>query len=297
MSLNNVFSAMKKSGYIIKDLDMYLLGLSAKDNDRAIDVNAPSAVGSCIRSRYYTRMGAESDPYSIDARTRRIFDNGSGVHERLQSYLKKQGMLLMDEVPLVNEDYAIQGHTDGILKLGNELAILEIKSINSRGFSELKSEKPEHKMQGLVYLFCLEEKRKYLQSTYPTEEEFNASSLSRSMKYASKYSYLKDGSKYTSKEKIKLQVKLCKQADEILYHCKKPVTKVIFLYESKDTQDLKEFCVTSVEPQSKVIMKNILEDFEKLNECVKNKKIPDRCASNKNDNVCRWCNYKTECWN
>lgn len=126
---------------MVKPLELYLLSLSATDSDRAINVNAPSAIGTCLRSRYYTRTNAESDPYSVDARTRRIFDNGSGVHERLQTYLKDVGILLMDEVPVLNETHNIQGHTDGILKLSDkELGVLEIKSINSKGFNELKSE-------------------------------------------------------------------------------------------------------------------------------------------------------------
>lgn len=50
MSLNSIFNAMKKEGYIIKDLDLYLLSLNGEDNDRAIDVNAPSQIGSCPRA-------------------------------------------------------------------------------------------------------------------------------------------------------------------------------------------------------------------------------------------------------
>ena len=299
MGLKSVFSAMKKEGYVVGPLDLYLLSLEAKDSDRAINVNAPSAIGSCLRARYYSRIGAPSDGYSVDARTRRIFDNGTGVHERLQAYLKKQGMLLMDEVPVINELYNIQGHTDGILKLSkDELGVLEIKSINSKGFSELKSAKPEHQKQGLVYLFCLENWRQMLHDKYKTEEEFNKSGISRSMKYHSFYTHLKDGSKFTREEKINFQVSLIKQMDEILYHCDKPLTKVVFLYENKDTQDLKEYCISSTDPQSKGVLKEILEECEYLNDVIDNNKgVPPRCASSKNDNSCRWCNYKTECWN
>lgn len=298
MSLNKIFSSMKKEGYVVKPLEMYLLSLSAKDGDRAINVNAPSAVGQCLRSRYYTRTNTPCDPCSIDARTRRIFDNGTGVHERLQNYLKTMGMLLMDEVPLYNAEFNIQGHTDGILDLKNsELGVLEIKSINSRGFSELKSEKPEHRKQGLVYLYCLEEYRKYLRAKYSTVEEFEKSSTSRSMTYHKLYSYLKSGSKYSKEEKIRLQVQLCKQRDTLLFNCEKPITKVIFLYENKDTQDLREYCVTSTEPNSIVLMEEILSEFKELNSAIDNGTVPPRQGSTKNDNMCRWCSYKTECWN
>lgn len=298
MSLKNIFDAMKKEGYVIPELDKYLLSLDAKDADRAKNVNAPSSVGQCLRARYYSRTGAPCDPCSVDARTRRIFDNGTGVHERLQNYLRIQGMLLQDEVPIINEEYNIQGHTDGILQLSpSEIGVLEIKSINSRNFGELKAEKPEHRKQGLVYLYCLETRRQYLQQKYATEQDFKKSSTVRSMKYAKFYSYLKDGSKFSKGEKIKFQVQLCKKADDILYHCKRPITKVIFLYENKDTQDLKEFCVSSTEANSKEVIDSFLAEFVALNEAVEKGVKPEREGRCKSDNLCRWCNYKTECWN
>ena len=299
MGLKTVFSAMKKEGYIVKPLDLYLMSLDAKDADRAVNVNAPSAVGSCLRSRYYSRTGATADPCSIDPRTRRIFDNGTGVHERLQKYLKAAGLLLMDEVPIINDDYTIQGHTDGILKLSDsELGVLEIKSINSRGCSELKAEKPEHRKQGLIYLFCLEEHRKYLKKRYSTADKFNLSFMARRRRYAKYYQHLKDGSNFTREEKIKFQVDLCCQRDKLLYHCETPLTKVIFLYENKDTQELKEYCVSSNDPQSKELLKGMLEEFKYLNDVIENGgKTPQREGSSRSDVACRWCAYKTECWN
>lgn len=298
MGLKAIFSAMKKEGYVVKPLEKYLLSLSAKDADRAIDVNAPSAIGSCLRARYYARTGAPCDECSIDARTRRIFDNGTGVHVRLQDYLKSCGLLLMDEVPIINSEYNIQGHTDGILKLSDsELGVLEIKSCNSRIFGELKAEKPEHKKQGLIYLYCLEQRRLYLKGKYKDLEAFNKSFLKRSLTYQKRYSYLKDGSKFTRKEKINFQVNLALQSDRILFNCPQPITKVIFLYENKDTQDLKEYCVTTNDPQSKEVLKEILSECKQLNKSIESGTIPARCASSKSDIACRWCNYKTECWN
>jgi hypothetical protein len=299
MGLKAVFSAMKKEGYIVKPLDLYLMSLDAKDADRAVNVNAPSAIGSCLRSRYYSRTGATADPCSIEPRTRRIFDNGTGVHERLQKYLREQGMLLMDEVPIINDDYTIQGHTDGILKLSEkELGVLEIKSINSRGFSELKAEKPEHRKQGLIYLYCLEEQRKYLKKKYATEDKFKLSFMARRRKYAKYYQHLKDGSNFTRKEKIQFQVDLCCQRDEHLYHCDVPLTKVIFLYENKDTQDLKEYCVSSNDSQSKELLLDMLKECAYLDDIIESgEDIPQREGSSRSDIACRWCAYKTECWN
>ena len=130
MALKDMFNAMKKEGYVTAPLDKYLYEQANKDSDRAVDVNAPSQAGKCNRANYYMRKQYESDG-CIDPRTQRIFDNGSKVHERLQTYLLDMELLLMDEVPLINDEYKIQGHTDGFLGLEDEeVAILEIKSIN-----------------------------------------------------------------------------------------------------------------------------------------------------------------------
>lgn len=298
MSLNSIFNAMKKEGYIIKDLDLYLLSLNGEDNDRAIDVNAPSQIGNCVRARYYARTGAPSDSTAVDARTRRIFDNGTGVHERLQRYLLAQGILLMDEVPVVNPQYNIQGHTDGVLKLSaDERGILEIKSINSNGFTNLKAPKEHHVMQGLTYIYCLEQRRLTLHEKYKTREAFDKSLVKRRASYAKNYQHLKGGSKHSRQDKINFQVSLHVKMDSILYDTNKPITKAVFLYENKDTQDLKEFTISSTDPVYAGILQSVLEECEYVNNCVNDHVVPPRCGKSKSDSTCRWCSFKTECWN
>lgn len=297
MALSDVFSAMKREGFVIRPLDLYLLSLNKEDNDRAIDVNAPSQVGTCMRARFYARTGEEPDANSVDARTRRIFDNGTYYHVRMQEYLKEAGLLLMDEVPVHNYEYNIQGHTDGILKLtAVEDAVLELKSINSKAFTDLKAPKPEHRKQGLVYIFCLEERRKFLQSKYATRADFDRSLPIRKVQYKKLYQHLKGGRKFTREQKIAFQVSLHIKMDSILYDLKKPITKAIFLYENKDNQELKEYCVSTTEAASKNIMKEILEEYSALNEYVSSGELPPREGRNKSDSLCRWCNYKSACW-
>lgn len=297
MALSNVFSAMKREGFVIRPLDLYLLSLNKEDNDRAINVNAPSQVGTCMRARFYARTGEEQDANSVDARTRRIFDNGTYFHVRIQGYLKEQGMLLMDEVPVHNYEYNIQGHTDGILALSVvEDGVLELKSINNAGFTQLKGPKEEHKKQGLVYIFCLESRRLFLQSKYKTQEDFDRSLPIRKTQYRKLYQHLKGGRKFTRAQKIAYQVGLHVKMDKILYSLKKPITKAIFLYENKDNQEMKEYCVSSQEAESKRLMKEILGEYEYINECVENGTVPPREGTNKSSSPCRWCNYKSACW-
>jgi hypothetical protein len=91
---------------------------------------------------------------AIEPRVLRIFDNGHGVHRRLQRYLKDIGILLQDEVRVENKEYEIIGHTDGILKINGHKGILEIKSMNVSGFYSLFEPKPEHLVQMNVYMYC-----------------------------------------------------------------------------------------------------------------------------------------------
>lgn len=296
MGLKDLLSRMKREGYIVKDLDSYLESLNATDEDRAINVNAPSQLGTCLRARYYARTGVERDGNAISARTRRIFDNGTHTHIRLQEYMKKQGMLLMDEVPVIDDEYKIQGHTDGILNLGDELAILEIKSINSNGFSKLIDAKPEHKVQGLIYAHCVEKRRKWLKDNHRNKFDMIRSKSRRLKEAGEHYTHLKSGSNYTSKEKLDFQVQLHLQMDDILFSCDEPITKVIFLYENKDTQDLKEFCVDSTREESKEILANTLKDCAFLNRCIAEETVPEREGTSKSCTSCRWCDFKSHCW-
>ena len=292
MALKSVFNTMKQEGYLIKPIDQYLLSLNARDNDRASNVNSPSQAGVCQRANYYARMGYQQDG-SIEPRTRRIFNNGDGVHDRLQGYLEQAGVCLMREVPVLCDPYTIQGHTDGLVRISKEeIGILEIKSINSNGFTNLKEPKPEHKLQAMVYLYCCEERRKYLRSTYKTEEEFKASKIFRVQYYTKHYQHFKDGSKYTRKEKIRMQVKLGLQADELLWNTPRPITKVVFLYECKDNQDLKEYTVT----RDNEVLDYILNRYAELNEAIANEQIPEREGTSKSCPTCRWCNYRLECF-
>ena len=314
MALKSVFNALKNEGYVIKPLDMYLLSLNSKDNDRATDVNSPSQASVCNRANYYARKGYQNDG-SIDPRTRRIFDNGTKTHERLQEYLLAQGILISDEVPCINPNYNIQGHTDGFLNLGKvttetvlvpkgccraklqvnkytEVGILEIKSINSNGFTQLKDAKPEHKQQAMIYLYCAEERRKLLQEKYIDIPSFLASESERAEEFRQRYQHLQDGHKFTREEKIDFQVKLCLDADYVLYNTTRPINKVVFLYENKDNQELKEYVVK----RDDSILEGTLDKYERLNLACETEQIPEREGTSKSCSTCRWCNYKTECW-
>jgi len=287
---------MKSEGYILKPLDQYLLSLNVRDeegNDRAIDVNAPSQVGTCARARYYARLQKEKDGNSVSPRLRRIYDNGTHFHIRTQEYLLDQGMLIMDEVPVRNDEYNIQGHTDGLFKISSiELGILELKSIKTEDFQKLKDALEQHKQQASVYMFCIESRRKYLQSKYKNKVNFNLSLKKRAKYYESLYQHLEGGRKHTREEKIEYQVNLHTRVDEILFEIKKPIKKCVVVYEDKNNQNMKEYLIEWDDE----IIEPILEDYTYLNNCVSKKKTPSRCARTKSDSACKWCDYRGTCW-
>lgn len=294
MALKDLYKSTRNGAIVIPVLDKFLIASSQKDNDRAFNVNAPSMAGTCLRKRYYARTGVETDG-NVDARSQRIFDNGTYFHIRMQRYLMEQGILLMDEIPVLDPELNIQGHTDGLLEIGaGECAILELKSINDNGFNNLKDAKPEHILQGLTYLYCAEKRRGKLHELYPTEDAYTASEDERRKYFAGFYQHLKSGSKFSREKKIAFQVGLHISMDDILYGLTKPITKAVFLYENKNTQELKEFVVersSLTEPQ----LQEELKSCDTLNKCVEDKKMPGR-GNVKTSFECKWCGYRNECW-
>lgn len=297
MGLKTIMSTLKRDGYIVKRLDQYLLSMNDRDGDRRWDINSPSSAGKCPRAVVYSRLNYESDSNSVDARTRRIFDNGTGVHERLQKYMLESGILAMDEVPVFDDELEIQGHTDGLLNLSKqELGVLEIKSINSNSFSKLIDAKEEHKLQAITYMYCLENRRAFLKGKYATEEKLER--FLKSKKYRrfiqNHYEHITDGAKFTAEEKFQFKLDCHRQADRIMWKAEKPINKMVFLYENKDNQELKEFTVEF----DQEMMKTLIEKYEFINDCVYTKEVPPRPAEckSKTSSLCRWCNYQTECW-
>lgn len=297
MALKDVLQPFKKEEYILKPLDLYLLSLNREDTDRAINVNAPSQIGACPRANFYVRLGYPKDPNAINPRSRRILDNGHHFHQRIQNYLLEAGILLMDEIPVLNEEYQIQGHTDGLAQTESEKVVIELKSINEKGFSSLKMAKSEHIEQASIYVFCIETHRKELRRKYKSKFTFNLSEKYRRQYYAKFYQHLKSGRKFTREQKIEYQVDLHIKMDKILFNEPDPITKAVLLYENKNTQEIKEFIVDIKERGTKSILEGALQYCSEMNGYVEREEIPLRGGNSKSDQYCRFCDYKTECWN
>lgn len=107
MSLSDILGTAKKleNAIFLPKLDAYLDSLNEKEwedkTSRKHDTGLhPSQISGCLRRAIFSKLGAEiittpdRKPLRVHPKSRRIFDNGSYLHERMQKYFKDMGLLL-----------------------------------------------------------------------------------------------------------------------------------------------------------------------------------------------------------
>lgn len=119
-----------------------------------------SEAGKCSRAIYYDFIKAPKEDFSIE--TLRKFLTGNVIHEKLQKILKDTGILISEEQATPQNEFNIHGRCDAIIKLNNQKQVLEIKSIASYGYRQLKEAKDDHILQLQVYLHFFKIKSGYL---------------------------------------------------------------------------------------------------------------------------------------
>ena len=124
------------------------LMLQSKPRDRRGTVSA-SSLGSCRRRQSFTYLGMSELPPS--PKTAQIFQNGTYMHLRWQAAGLTEGWLKAAEVPVPENQLRLSGTQDGI---AYDDSVVELKSINTNGFSGVKSfgVKPEHRFQVGTYM-------------------------------------------------------------------------------------------------------------------------------------------------
>ena len=138
----------------LKVLDEYLKG---KMSPHRGQVFYPSALGSTCDKYLYASFNGLLPWEDLDPRVKRIFDTGSSLEERMNKYFTKMNILIAREQPLKLASPPISGRLDFIIAHPTKgEAVLELKSINDRGFNELKgSPKHDHFIQLQIYLNLL----------------------------------------------------------------------------------------------------------------------------------------------
>lgn len=131
----------------------------------------PSALGSpCLRKIYYSFNRVPED-YDMQLSVKRICRLGDAIHDMLGSCLRKAGVLIDyhqkngkipvskhtgepdPEFPLKDDFLKISAKIDAVMNINGQLWLGEWKSINDYGFRKLSAPKPEHLIQGAVYLY------------------------------------------------------------------------------------------------------------------------------------------------
>lgn len=291
MALKNILKLMKTdSESVVARLDKFLMKFPDESSeDRGHGMNSPSSIGYCIRSNYYVRKGMAHKAAVVLPRMQRIFDNGHYVHDRLQTYLEKMGLLKLREVPVYNEELQIMGHSDGLIALSPlQLAILEIKSINDNGFSKLVEAKSEHVAQAHVYMYCVEELRKKVH-----DKKIDNKSLIKKYRMIME-GFVVDGSRFTKEEKIKFKLDYLVKVLDLLETIQKPINTVVLLYENKNNQELKSY---EVRWDDKLIA-DIIAGYKTINALVEANQMPDRPqgATGRTSPMCRNCNFIDTCY-
>ena len=120
----------------------------------------PSTIGACQRMMFFDHYQATRDAGKVneDDLLRRylIFETGTYIHVMFQNLCERAGFLIQRECAIVDRMRKILGHADGKLRIDGKVYVLEIKTINSKGFQMLHdSPKHEHKAQAHAYMRSL----------------------------------------------------------------------------------------------------------------------------------------------
>jgi len=118
----------------------------------------PSRLGACMRQVAFGAFRADSDEAKTGEgllREAMVFEMGTYVHVLFQNLCERAGILESREVAICRKDLKILGHADGIVCIDGIRYLLEIKTINTRGFTLLTEAKPEHVKQIHAYMRAL----------------------------------------------------------------------------------------------------------------------------------------------
>jgi len=135
-------------------------------SDRPAGHIGMSGIGHCARQMAYQHHQVEGSP--LEWRSKVIFDDGDMHHDQLRKALREGLVLTKSCYGLYGEEEEVclgvlKGHIDGMLAHETEKCdnsqhkdmLLEIKSMNERGFAELKRTKTlsfEYRAQVSAYL-------------------------------------------------------------------------------------------------------------------------------------------------
>jgi len=105
--------------------------------------------GKCPRAVFFKFKNAPRE--KMDPRILRIYERGEHLHRNIFNILYRLKIGVTTEVPIPNQEL-VAGRADAILCINNENYVLDIKSINSMVFKNLREPKLENVYQIQLYL-------------------------------------------------------------------------------------------------------------------------------------------------
>jgi hypothetical protein len=153
--------------YSMRAMEFAYAQLNKADRERKGTISA-SSLGECKRYQQFTFIGMPR--LKPDAKNMAKMQNGSFMHLRWQMEGLTEGWLRHAEVAVKSDAYHLMGTMDGVLY---DSSILELKSINSNGFSRVSTFGPlvPHLYQMATYMLCSgEDKGVFIYENKDTQE-------------------------------------------------------------------------------------------------------------------------------
>ncbi|PIR71814.1 MAG: hypothetical protein CO145_00005, partial [Candidatus Nealsonbacteria bacterium CG_4_9_14_3_um_filter_37_13] len=105
--------------------------------------------GKCGRAIFFKFKNVPRE--KMEARVLRMFDHGDYIQMQILSILLSLGIVRASEVNIPPQEL-VSGRADAICTLGNELYVVDFKSMNSMVFKNLQEAKAENVNQLQLYL-------------------------------------------------------------------------------------------------------------------------------------------------
>ena len=141
-------------------------------------LKASSFSSPCLRQILYDYTHTTKD-FSPSAKEQKIFDVGHAIHELIQEWLQESGVYIPFKDPITglipinkfngkpDPEFPItfapleikKGGVDGVVKLSDQLWLVEAKSIKQERFEELIETKKDHRIQANIYIGAFEQNR------------------------------------------------------------------------------------------------------------------------------------------
>lgn len=205
---------------------------------------------SCLRNMYYQRVGADVDKSPISVDGIGVSESGTSRHLHIQRYISKM------------KDYDIDCEFVNVSKYIEDNNILDIEVRGSTEF-ECRLHNSKYNMS-----FMLDGIIKYKGTYYILEIKTES------------------GFKWNSRQGV--DPSHYNQA--YAYALNLGITKVLFIYENRDTC-LKKYYILDVSQQDMDSIKNKIDSCEAY---VQTNIVPDKPQDLPNK-VCTYCNYRTRC--